>query len=338
MITRTVISPDRSTKQSFENVTDVDTSSVKGSIVWIDCNVIDESLLEWLSSKFHLDQYSAEDIRKGGQRVKVEDYREYTFCTVKSPLASSETPPASVFSEIFALFSDTWIVTIHRGPSDTIKSVMDAVANRGLSPLSPTPASDLVYYMIIDFATDAFIDSLTTVEDDIYALSDEAEKFINFRKRGLEDVKELMLSLSRIRARLIALRTVLSQERDALGQIMRGSIPYVRNETLRNFRDVHDHSFQLVELVDSYVARVNDVRDLYFSLRSALTDNIIKVLTIVATIFLPLALLAGIYGMNFTHGYNVPGSSSPYGFYIMIIIMTAVGLILVGAFRRYGWI
>ncbi|MBX8635124.1 MAG: magnesium transporter CorA family protein [Thermoplasmata archaeon] len=338
MITRTVISPDRSTKQSFENVTDVDTSSVKGSIVWIDCDVIDESLLEWLSSKFHLDQYSAEDIRKGGQRVKVEDYREYTFCTVKSPLASSETPPASVFSEIFALFSDTWIVTIHRGPSDTIKSVMDAVANRGLSPLSPTPASDLVYYMIIDFATDAFIDSLTAVEDDIYALSDEAEKFINFRKRGLEDVKELMLSLSRIRARLIALRTVLSQERDALGQIMRGSIPYVRNETLRNFRDVHDHSFQLVELVDSYVARVNDVRDLYFSLRSALTDNIIKVLTIVATIFLPLALLAGIYGMNFTHGYNVPGSSSPYGFYIMIIIMTAVGLILVGAFRRYGWI
>ena len=338
MITRIVISPDRSTKQSFENVTDVDTSSVKGSIVWIDCDVIDESLLEWLSSKFHLDQYSAEDIRKGGQRVKVEDYREYTFCTVKSPLASSETPPASVFSEIFALFSDTWIVTIHRGPSDTIKSVMDAVANRGLSPLSPTPASDLVYYMIIDFATDAFIDSLTAVEDDIYALSDEAEKFINFRKRGLEDVKELMLSLSRIRARLIALRTVLSQERDALGQIMRGSIPYVRNETLRNFRDVHDHSFQLVELVDSYVARVNDVRDLYFSLRSALTDNIIKVLTIVATIFLPLALLAGIYGMNFTHGYNVPGSSSPYGFYIMIIIMTAVGLILVGAFRRYGWI
>ncbi len=338
MITRIVISPDRSTKQSFENVTDVDTSSVKGSIVWIDCDVIDESLLEWLSSRFHLDQYSAEDIRKGGQRVKVEDYREYTFCTVKSPLASSETPPASVFSEIFALFSDTWIVTIHRGPSDTIKSVMDAVANRGLSPLSPTPASDLVYYMIIDFATDAFIDSLTAVEDDIYALSDEAEKFINFRKRGLEDVKELMLSLSRIRARLIALRTVLSQERDALGQIMRGSIPYVRNETLRNFRDVHDHSFQLVELVDSYVARVNDVRDLYFSLRSALTDNIIKVLTIVATIFLPLALLAGIYGMNFTHGYNVPGSSSPYGFYIMIIIMTAVGLILVGAFRRYGWI
>ena len=338
MITRIVISPDRSTKQSFENVTDVDTSSVKGSIVWIDCDVIDESLLEWLSSRFHLDQYSAEDIRKGGQRVKVEDYREYTFCTVKSPLASSETPPASVFSEIFALFSDTWIVTIHRGPSDTIKSVMDAVANRGLSPLSPTPASDLVYYMIIDFATDAFIDSLTAVEDDIYALSDEAEKFINFRKRGLEDVKELMLSLSRIRARLIALRTVLSQERDALGQIMRGSIPYVRNETLRNFRDVHDHSFQLVELVDSYVARVNDVRDLYFSLRSALTDNIIKVLTIVATIFLPLALLAGIYGMNFTHGYNLPGSSSPYGFYIMIIIMTAVGLILVGAFRRYGWI
>ena len=338
MITRTSIFADRSEKQSFDNIDGVGIKPDKGSVLWIDSDAIDDRLLEWLSSGFHMDQYSAEDVKNGGQRVKVEDYGRYAFCIVKAPLIGSGNKPVSAFSEISVLFSDSWIVTLHRGHSDTIKSVMDAVTNRGLSPLSPSPVTDLVYYMILDFATDAFIDSLTAVEDDIYALSDEAEKFINFRKRKMEDVRELMVSLSRIRARLMELRAVLSQERDALGQIMRGSVPYVRNDTLRNFRDVHDHSFQLVELVDSYVGRVNDVRDLYFSLRAALTDNIIKVLTIVATIFLPLALLAGIYGMNFTSGFNVPGSSSPYGFYVMIILMTAVALILIGAFRKYGWI
>ncbi len=338
MITRTVIFADRSTKQTFTSVNGVGTETAVDSVLWIDSDAIDDALLGWLTANFRLDPYSAEDIRKGGQRVKVEDYREYTFCIARAPATGAEGNPVTGFSEIFILFSDRWVVTVHRGHSTTISSVLGAVTNRGLSSLSPSPVTDLVYYMIMDFATDAFIDSLSSVEDEIYALSDEAEKFIDFRKRRLEDVRGLMLSLSRIRARLMALRTVLSQERDALGQIMRGSVPFIRNETLRNFRDVHDHSFQLVELVDSYVGRVNDVRDLYFSLRSALTDNIIKVLTIVATIFLPLSLMAGIYGMNFTAGFNVPGSSYTYGFYAMILLMTVTALILVGAFRKYGWI
>ena len=85
MITRTAIVADRSEKQSFDNFDGVGIKPYKGSVLWIDSDAIDDRLLDWLSSGFHLDQYSTEDIRKGGQRVKVEDYDGYAFCIVKSP-------------------------------------------------------------------------------------------------------------------------------------------------------------------------------------------------------------------------------------------------------------
>jgi len=119
---------------------------------------------------------------------------------------------------------------------------------------------------------------------------------------------------------------------------MRGAVPFVPDANLRSFRDVYDHSFQLLETIDNDRDRTSDVRDLYISLHSASTDNTIKVLTLVATIFLPLTLLAGIYGMNFSPGFFQPGSSDPVGFYVMILAMFVISLGLIYLFKRSGWI
>ena len=120
--------------------------------------------------------------------------------------------------------------------------------------------------------------------------------------------------------------------------VMRGAVPFVADASLRSFRDVYDHSFQLLETIDNDRDRTSDVRDLYISLHSASTDNTIKVLTLVATIFLPLSLLAGIYGMNFTPGFFEPGSGDPIGFYVMILAMLTITVGLVYSFKRSGWI
>jgi len=114
-----------------------------------------------------------------------------------------------------------------------------------------------------------------------------------------------------VRRKLMTLRRSLTPTRDMLGMVMRGAIPFVADSSLRSFRDVYDHSFQLLETIDNDRDRTSDVRDLYISLHSASTDNTIKVLTLVATIFLPLTLLAGIYGMNFTPGFFQPGTGDP---------------------------
>ncbi|HYY90476.1 MAG TPA: CorA family divalent cation transporter, partial [Candidatus Dormibacteraeota bacterium] len=104
------------------------------------------------------------------------------------------------------------------------------------------------------------------------------------------------------------------------------------------FRDVYDHSFQLLETIDNDRDRTSDVRDLYISLHTASTDNTIKVLTLVATIFLPLSLLAGIYGTNFTPGFFQPGSGMPLGFYVFVFVMIDIAVGFVYFFKRAGWI
>ncbi len=154
----------------------------------------------------------------------------------------------------------------------------------------------------------------------------------------MENVVSIVTTIGGVRRKLMNLRRSLTPTRDMLGMVMRGAVPFVADSNLRSFRDVYDHSFQLLETIDNDRDRTSDVRDLYISLHSASTDNTIKVLTLVATIFLPLTLLAGIYGMNFSPGFFQPGSGDPRGFYVMILAMIIISLGLVYWSKRSGWI
>ena len=139
------------------------------------------------------------------------------------------------------------------------------------------------------------------------------------RVKRMENIVAIITTIEGVRKRLMTPRRSLTPTLDMLGVVMRGAVPFVVDANLRSFRDVYDHSFQLLETIDNDRDRTSDVLDLYISLHSASTDNTIKVLTLVATIFLPLTLLAGIYGMNFSPGFFQPGSSDPVGFYVMIL-------------------
>ncbi|HEX4920150.1 MAG TPA: CorA family divalent cation transporter, partial [Candidatus Bathyarchaeia archaeon] len=176
------------------------------------------------------------------------------------------------------------------------------------------------------------------VEDRLEEIDQKATTTFKTRVRRMENVVAIITTIESVRKRLMALRRSLTPTRDMLGMVMRGAVPFVADTSLRSFRDVYDHSFQLLETIDNDRDRTSDVRDLYIELHSASTDNTIKVLTLVATIFLPLSLLAGIYGTNFTAGFFEPGSSDPLGFYAMIIAMFLITLGLIYAFKRSGWI
>ena len=158
------------------------------------------------------------------------------------------------------------------------------------------------------------------------------------RVKRMENIVAIITTIEGVRKRLMTPRRSLTPTLDMLGVVMRGAVPFVVDANLRSFRDVYDHSFQLLETIDNDRDRTSDVRDLYISLHSASTDNTIKVLTLVATIFLPLTLLAGIYGMNFSPGFFQPGSSDPVGFYVMILAMFVISLGLIYLFKRSGWI
>jgi magnesium transporter len=276
-----------------------------------------------------------EDVVHKNQRPKLEEYGKNVFAVVHVPDVKNRK---SGIIELFVFFQKNWIITMHSDDSELIHSVDSRIRARGLAPLTIAPSPDLFFYIFLDFAVDAYYPILDEVEERLEDLDKQAITTFKTRVKRMENVVAIITTIGGVRRKLMILRRSLTPTRDMIGMVMRGAVPFVADSSLRSFRDVYDHSFQLLETIDNDRDRTSDVRDLYISLHSASTDNTIKLLTLVATIFLPLSLLAGIYGMNFTQGFFEPGSGDPLGFYVMTLAMLIITVGLVYSFKRSGWI
>ncbi len=306
-----------------------------GEMLWVDAESPTAQDLADLKRRFDLDDYAIEDVVHRSQRPKLEEYGKNVFGVIHVPVVKGHR---SEIVELFVFFQKNWIITIHSVDSELIHSVEARIRARGLSPLATNPSPDLLFYVFLDFAVDAYYPILDEVENRLEEIDQKATTTFKTRVKRMENIVAIITTIEGVRKRLMTLRRSLTPTRDMLGMVMRGAVPFVADASLRSFRDVYDHSFQLLETIDNDRDRTSDVRDLYISLHSASTDNTIKVLTLVATIFLPLTLLAGIYGMNFSAGFFQPGSGDPRGFYVMIVAMIIISLGFVYSFKRRGWI
>jgi magnesium transporter len=134
------------------------------------------------------------------------------------------------------------------------------------------------------------------------------------------------------------MRQSISSLREIVGKITRGEFALVSRVTLPRFEDLYDRAISLIDVVDNNREQISDIGNILINVQTINTNNIIRILTIISAIFLPLALIAEIYGTNFGKGYLVPGANSLYGFYGMIGIMIGVAVTLIVIFRRRGWL
>ena len=325
----------RSEEEASETLKSFPDQIGSNEMLWVDAESPSEQELADLKKRFDLDDYAIEDVVHQDQRPKLEDYGKSVFAVIHVPIVKAHR---SEIVELFIFFQKNWIITIHSSDSELIHAVDARVRARGLAPLTTNPSPDLLFYLFLDFAVDAYYPILDEVEDRLEEIDQKATTTFKTRVRRMENIVAIITTIEGVRKRLMVLRRSLTPTRDMLGMVMRGAVPFVADTSLRSFRDVYDHSFQLLETIDNDRDRTSDVRDLYIELHSASTDNTIKILTLVATIFLPLSLLAGVYGTNFTAGFFEPGSSDPLGFYVMILAMLLITLGSVYAFKRSGWI
>ena len=332
MITLTLLKSGEEVAETLKSFPDQIGSN---EMLWVDTESPSQQELADLKKRFDLDDYALEDVVHQNQRPKMEDYGKNVFAVIHIPAMKAHR---SDIVELFIFFQKNWIITIHSSDSELIHAVDARVRARGLAPLTATPSPDLLLYLFLDFAVDAYYPILDEVEERLEDIDQKATTTFKTRVRRMENIVAIITTIEGVRKRLMVLRRSLTPTRDMLGMVMRGAVPFVADASLRSFRDVYDHSFQLLETIDNDRDRTSDVRDLYIGLHSASTDNTIKVLTLVATIFLPLTLLAGIYGTNFTPGFFEPGSGDPLGFYAMILVMFLIALVSVYSFKRSGWI
>jgi len=220
------------------------------------------------------------------------------------------------------------VVSMTPAAAEPIERVRDAVTAGDERFLHRGP--DFTAYRIIDTVVAGYFGLLDDIEDDIERVEDQVTSSTDI---------DTLESINSVRRELLSFRKLAWPTREAIGVLARGDPKQVQQETEKYYRDVYDHLVQLVDLAETYRDLASGARDIYLNTLAQSTNEVMKVLTVVATIFIPLTFVVGVYGMNFAGSpYNMPELGWTYGYPAVMIGMLVVALIMLGYFRREGYI
>ena len=287
-----------------------------------------------LEDYFRIDEHNLQELTQEGVRSRIDEHEDRVFCLLNFPHRESFISDGKM-ERLAMLVCSRWIITLHKGYSDLTCAVYKKIGTHGYFSLSLVPSTDIMLYIFLDLVTSEYYPVSDLVFEKIEALSQEALGL--FRERSKLSERGFGMQILKIRERLVALRQSLSPLREIMGRITRGEFALVQGVNLPRFGDLYDRTIQLVEVVDAHREDMSNIRDILVNVQTINTNNIIRILTIISAIFLPLTLIAGIYGTNFRTGF-IPETNNPYGFYIMIAIMATVASTLALIFKRRGWI
>jgi len=306
----------------------------KKEVLWVDAQDPTDSEVKELADYFTIDEHNLQELTDEGVRSRIDEREDRMFCLLNFPNRESFVSEGKM-ERLAMLVCTSWLITVHKGYSDLTCQVYKKIGTHGYFSLSLVPSTDIMLYIFLDLVTSEYYPVSDAVFEKINALNVEALGY--FRKSSSPTGSSLGMELVKVREKLVTLRQSLSPLREIMGRITRGEFALVQGVNLPRFGDLYDRTIQLVEVVDSHREEMTNIRDILVNIQTITTNNIIRVLTIISAIFLPLTLIAGIYGTSFKAGF-IPGTNNPYGFYIMIAIMVTVALILTLVFKRRGWL
>jgi len=296
-------------------------------VCWINVDGLsDTRLIKQIGDFLELHPLALEDVVNVHQRAKLDAYGDTLFFVVRMPIDD-----ATFHTEQFSLFlCGNVVLTLQERQGDCLNAVRDRI-QAGAARLRGFEADYLTYAIV-----DSIVDGYFTELEKFGSRLDEITNVL-----GVSDTKDLPLRLHNIRDSLLSMRRVVRQQRDALQQLISERRPAIADETQLYFRDCLDHMNQLLDATDAERETCAELRELYFALLGQRNNDVIKVLTIVSTIFIPMSFIAGVYGMNFdtsVSGYNMPELHWAYGYPAALIAMALVALGLVSYLRSKRWL
>jgi magnesium transporter len=297
---------------------------------WVHVTDVTAAEVDAVSSAFDLHSLAIEDI-KNDVRANVQEFNAYTFVLVKS---ASLTPGETTFDKevkttpLGLFIGPDWVVTLSTGAVPSVQRVMDAVGRGDERLLHRGP--DFTAYRVIDVIVDAYFDLLDEIETDIEQIEEEVTTSTDI---------ETLERINDVRRDLLSFRKQVWPAREAIGVLARGDPKQIQPQTEKYFRDVYDHLVQIVDLTETYRDLVSGARDIYLNTVSQSTNEVMKMLTVVATIFIPLTFVVGVYGMNFADSpYNMPELGWAFGYPAVMIGMVLVVGVLLAHFRQRGYL
>jgi len=306
-------------------VTDLETLPgylARDSVTWIDVQGIgDEAVIRRVGEICALHPLALEDAVNVPQRPKSEAYEHFQLFITRM---TRYQPGARIDLEQVSIFvGATFVLTLQERYGD----VFDPVRARIRSGLGPIRRSgpDYLAYAIIDTVIDGYYPVLENLGDYLETL--EAETMEHAEPEHLRKIYN-------VKRELLDLRRAIWPQREAIGALIRTEHPLVGDIVRANLRDCYDHAVQVIDVTEAYRELTGTLMDLYLSIVSQRTNEVMKVLTIMASIFIPLTFVAGVYGMNFQH---MPELALPWAYPALLGVMAAIAGGMVVYFWRKGW-
>lgn len=293
--------------------------------VWVRVTDASSEELDRVATAFGIHPLALEDL-SGVVRTKTEEYADYTFVLLETAeLAPGETRfDEELLVEPVGLYiGDDWLVTISYGSTPAGQRAWRAVTDdRKLLARGP------------DFVASRIVDGIV---EEYFSLLDELESAIERVEDGVLETRgpDTLERINSLRRELLQFRKLAWPVREAVGSLARGDPDHVRPGTEKYFRDVYDRLVHLIELVETYRDLVNGARDIYLNVVAQSTNEVMKRLTVVATILLPLTFVAGVYGMNFE---EMPELAWTWGYPAVMLGMAGMTAALVLHFRRRDYL
>jgi magnesium transporter len=287
---------------------------------WLDLDQPDEADFEVLRDVFGFHPLAVEDSESFDQRAKIDDYDDFIFIVVYGA-----TPDRDRLVEVHCFYSERFLVTVHHDDCPAFAEIRRRYQDRDKAIDQPS----LLLYRVVDGLVDSFFPILAAFDNRIDDLEDQI--FVRANDQQLQEI-------FRMKRLLVGMRKAVTPQRDTFASLMGriAQLPGLDDEDERYFRDVYDHLIRISDLIDSYRDLLTGAMDVYLSTVSNRLNSVMKQLTVIATIFLPLTFITGFFGQNF--GWMVGNIGGAPEFLAMGIgseIVIVAGLLAL--FKRRGW-
>ena len=278
-------------------------------------------LIQELGAHFHLSPLLLEDVLNTGQRPKLEEYDGHLFFPLKA--VNTVKGHAIEYEQISLVLGSTTLITFQEKEGDMFDSLRKRLEDPAVRLRQK--GVDYLFYRLIDTIVDNYYVVMETLGDRIEDL--EEEVYMEPKQSTLNKIQD-------IKKELIYIRKAIYPIREAIAKLSRSDYSVISKDISQFLSDVYDHTIQLIEIYETYRDLTTNLMDMYMTTISNKLNEVMKVLTIISTIFIPLTFLCGLYGMNF---HNMPELDWQYGYFTVLAIMVVIVFVMVTYFRRKGW-
>ncbi|MFX0122388.1 MAG: magnesium/cobalt transporter CorA [Candidatus Hodarchaeota archaeon] len=294
------------------------------TITWVNVDGLHEtSVLEKFGIHFNLHPLLLEDVLNTDQRPKIDDYENHLYVVLKM-LNYNEERKSVIIEQVSIILGKNYVLSFQERPEDVFNPIRERI--KGKKGKIRSYGADHLLYALIDVIIDNYFLILERISERIELLEDEI-----VTTPGTETLQVI----HSLKTNIIFIRKAVWPLRELISRLERGGSVLIQAEAQKYFRDVYDHTIQVIDTVETLRDIVSGMLDIYLSSISNKMNEVMKVLTIIATIVIPMTVISGIYGMNFQ---SMPELTWPIGYPMALSLMLLVALIMISYFWKKGWL